>query len=703
MKKRVRFAAASTFAVLTALLASLAHGASIVAATPRGEVAQVRQVTIKFSEAVVPFGDPRLPDPLAITCQGAAPTGAGRWASDRVWLYDFREALPPGARCVAKVRGDWKPAAKPAAASGAAATAANASALTGATEFTFSTGGPAVVSMQPSGGSDIEEDQHFLVRLSGPAVEASVAAHAWCEVEGIGEHLPLHIVGGDVREQILKARHIDKAHALNMLVARCDRPLPNGAATRLVWGNGIAAAANPSVVTSIEQRYRYRVRVAFTAEFSCERESASAPCLPIRPMTVRFTAPVSREQAAQIRLVAANGQAQVPAKGLAPAPTSGSLAPVFDKDDKATEVSEISFPKPLAENATYSVVLPRDLKDNAGRVLANAASFPLKVATGSAPPIAKFAAAPFGVIELNADAMLPLTLRHVQPDLRAAAGAAGSASSPGGQVRDKRLTSDADILAWYAKVQKYHETALSAKELGYSPSTWFTTEADTDSKGRPIQRKVENMIATRELSLLANDADAKRLVLPQLEGGDPRPFEVIGIPLPTAGYHVVEIESLRLGQALLDKRAPMYVRTGVLVTNLGVHFKQGRENSLVWVTTLDRGKPVAGADVVVNDCYGKPLWSGRTDAKGLAIVARALGDASSFEHCPAEPGYFVSARSSGDVAFVFSNWQKGIESWRFNLPTGRGAEPDLRASTVFDRTLFRAGETVSMKHFIRVE
>jgi hypothetical protein len=33
----------------------------------------------------------------------------------------------------------------------------------------------------------------------------------------------------------------------------------------------------------------------------------------------------------------------------------------------------------------------------------------------------------------------------------------------------------------------------------------------------------------------------------------------------------------------------------------------------------------------------------------------------------------------------------------------RGAELDLRASTVFDRSLFRAGETVSMKHFVRVE
>ena len=691
MHKFIHFVNAS---VLAACL-PLAHAATIVAATPQGEVAQVRQVTIKFSEPVVPFGDPRLPDPFTVSCQGAAPAGTGRWSSDREWLYDFRESLPPGTRCVAKVRADWKPAAKPAAnaASAGAAAAAVAGALTGRTEFTFSTGGPAVVSMQPGGGSDIEEDQHFLLRLSGPAVEASVAANAWCEVEGIGERLPLHIVGGEVRAQILKARRIDKARAPNMLVARCDRPLPNDAAARLVWGKGIAAAVNPAIVTSIEQRFRYHVRAAFTAEFTCERERASAPCLPIRPMSVRFSAPVPRELAAQVRLAPASGDA---------------LAPVFDKDEKAAEVNEIAFPKPLAENTSYSVVMPSALKDSAGRVLANAASFPLKVATGSAPPIAKFAAAPFGIIERNADAMLPVTLRHVQPDLRsgaptAAASPPAAASAPTGHVRDKRLTGDADILAWYAKVQKYHETQLSAKELGWAPGTWFTTEDDTDAKGRPIRRKVERMVGTREVSLLAGEADAKALELPQLAGGDPRPFEVIGIPLTEPGYHVVEIESLRLGQSLLDKRAPMYVRTGVLVTNLGVHFKQGRENSVVWVTTLDRGKPLAGADVVVNDCYGKPLWSGRTDAKGLAVVDRALDDVSGAPHCPAETGYFVTARSAGDVAFVFSTWQKGIESWRFNVPTGRGTQPDLRATTVFDRTLFRAGETVSMKHFIRAE
>jgi uncharacterized protein YfaS (alpha-2-macroglobulin family) len=56
-----------------------------------------------------------------------------------------------------------------------------------------------------------------------------------------------------------------------------------------------------------------------------------------------------------------------------------------------------------------------------------------------------------------------------------------------------------------------------------------------------------------------------------------------------------------------------------------------------------------------------------------------------------------------DTSFVFSQWQKGIESWRFNQPTDFQPQPEVRAHTVFDRTLLRAGETVSMKHFVRTE
>lgn len=62
----------------------------------------------------------------------------------------------------------------------------------------------------------------------------------------------------------------------------------------------------------------------------------------------------------------------------------------------------------------------------------------------------------------------------------------------------------------------------------------------------------------------------------------------------------------------------MYVRTSALVTNLGVHFKLGRENAAAWVTSLDKGGFVAGAQVRVSDCEGRELAQGTTDAQGIA-------------------------------------------------------------------------------------
>ena len=48
-----------------------------------------------------------------------------------------------------------------------------------------------------------------------------------------------------------------------------------------------------------------------------------------------------------------------------------------------------------------------------------------------------------------------------------------------------------------------------------------------------------------------------------------------------------------------------------------------------------------------------------------------------------------------------SDWSQGIEPWRYQLPHGSGALPDILTHTIFDRPLFRAGETVNMKHVAR--
>ena len=103
-------------------------------------------------------------------------------------MYDFREPLPPGVRCDVKVRPDWKPASSADAGSAPKP-------LSGRDRVDLSA--PAARRSCPRNrgtGAQIEEDQHFLLTLTGPVDAATVAANSWCEVEGIGERLPVVVV-----------------------------------------------------------------------------------------------------------------------------------------------------------------------------------------------------------------------------------------------------------------------------------------------------------------------------------------------------------------------------------------------------------------------------------------------------------------------------------------------------------------------------
>ncbi|MFN8006003.1 MAG: MG2 domain-containing protein [Terriglobia bacterium] len=131
-------------------------------------------------------------------------------------------------------------------------------------------------------------------------------------------------------------------------------------------------------------------------------------------------------------------------------------------------------------------------------------------------------------------------------------------------------------------------------------------------------------------------------------------------------------------------------------------FPRGAESSSVWVTTLDKAKPVKEARVQIQDCQGTVLWAGPTDGNGIARVG-SLPRQNAIARCsyhPLDNGLLVSARLGNDLAFVHSSWNEGIESWRFQLPMSYNPSL-LAAHTIFDRTLFRAGETVHMKHLLR--
>ena len=654
---------ASAFLACTA-----AHALQISSVSPQGEVAQIRQVVIKFDEAAVNFGDPRAPAPASVSCSDAQSSkGNGRWTSEREWVFELEQDLPAGVRCSVAVNSGFQ--------------SASGRRITGASSYAFNSGGPFVKRIQPTPGQRIDEAQMFVLQLSGAADPATLAGNIWCNIEGLGERVPYRLVEGNVRAELLKSLGLTKAAAsdpLRIVVLQCNRRLSADARVSVVYGKGVAtpATSGTSVANSVEKRFDYQVRQPFSASFSCERENAQAACLPIMPISLRFSSPITRKMAQGIVL------------------KSGSitLKPTLEEGEADDAIQNVVFKAPLPEEAELRIELPSSFVDASGRTLRNADSFPLKTRTAGPPPLAKFAASSFGVIERFAEpgsdktatlALLPVSLRNVEQALPVKAFSVGQeARRQAGQISDLLVAGDAAIIEWYRKVQRANST-------------------DRES---------------RESPLLGKNVTTRALELPKPEGADAskgRPFEVVGVPL-SPGFHVVEIASQRLGAALLDEKLgkdrKMYVRTAALVTNLGVHFKLGRENSLAWVTTLDKAKVVAGAEVRVSDCSGKLIASGRTDAQG---VAKLSGIDSEAPPCPRvskyEDGnraYFVSARHTGadgvpDMAFTWSDWQKGIEPWRFNLRTSLQSESDSAAHTILDRSLFRAGETVGMKHVLR--
>lgn len=693
-------------ALALALAGSLSAAAGIPTFSPQGEVAQIRQARATFSEPMVRFGDPRLAAPFDIACAHPTPiTGTSRWVDDKTWVHDFARDLPPGVRCEFKLKPGLKTLA--------------GEAVTGTTEFRFGTGGPAIVRAYPQAGdySSVEEEQVFAFLLNGPAVPASIEKHGHCEVSGIGERIGLQGVSGPVREVILKAVKLVPQQA-RVATVRCARPFPSEARVEVVWGAGISTPSG--VATSAERRLTYRVRKPFAASFSCERVNSRADCLPIRPLRVEFSSPVPRRFAERIVLVAPDGkrqpvleasrgegQEQLISQGEGPL---RQFLLIFRRNkDEAPDnaVSSVQFNAPLPENARLRIELPKELRDDAGRVLANAEAFPLETKTGAAPALVKFPAATFGVLELNAEPALPVTVRQVEGDLKTQA-----VTLAPGAVRDLRVADDASIIEWLARVKRYDENQLPREQVERE----LRIKLPPPPKKREGDNEDPDGVQTRSLSLLNRESTARRLSLPGAGAAGPRPFEVVGIPLPQAGFHVVEIESPRLGAALLDRDAPMYVRTSVLVTNLGVHFKWGAVNSAVWVTTLDTARPVPDAQLQISDCRGEVVWKGRSDANGFALVEQEL-PRPPWGRCEGpdgagsgrEQGYFVSARATdaagrADMAFVWSTWSEGIEAWRFHIDGSEQAVTSAKLfHSVLDRTLLRAGQKVSMKHHARRE
>ena len=167
------------FSLLFPASAFAVGSASIIRFSPSGAVKDVRQVTARFSEAMVPLGDPHVTvSPFDIQC---AQPGTARWIDSFTWSYDFKRDLPGGVRCAFKLH----PGLKTLRGQPVAVTA----------PFSFDTGGPAILDSRPWNSNDsIDEQQAFVLILDTPADEASVVENTTFSVEGITERVGVSLV-----------------------------------------------------------------------------------------------------------------------------------------------------------------------------------------------------------------------------------------------------------------------------------------------------------------------------------------------------------------------------------------------------------------------------------------------------------------------------------------------------------------------------
>lgn len=518
--------------------------------------------------------------------------------------------------------------------------------ISGPRAFSFSTGGPAVLETLPYEGAGIDEQQVFIFQLDAEPALKTVLSNVWCSIEDVGERVGIDIIEGQPRGEFIdlfkKQRpYLTDISDSSIIALKCRQTLPNNKNIQIVWAKGVESLSG--VPTSQDQRLAFSVRRPFEAHLSCDRENRDAACIPMLPIDLNFTAPVPIEAARKI-VLRSYMRAYEP---VAPA-------------ENARFVHSVRFAGPFPPDMQFLMEVPADLTDDAGRRLSNSNKFPLSLSTDNYPPLAKFAA-DFGIIERDSP-LVPVTVRNIEAEIKAK-GLAIPAGAIVGNVsgRMQQIKDNEQIIKWY--------------------------RALINNKGDEYN--------TRAKSFLKSEPKAKSFPMPK-----PNPeqaMQVIGIPLTNPGFHVIELESRLLGKSLLGKNAPMYVSSAALVTNLAAHFKLGRESSLVWVTSLNTGTPVKDAAVTVHQCNGTKIWEGRTDINGIASINITLPPPA---ECGWPSGYFVFARTHDDMSFVHSQWNQGIESWRFGLPTGSYDGPTI-AHTIFDRSLLRAGDTIQMKHVIR--
>jgi hypothetical protein len=296
---------------------------------------------------------------------------------------------------------------------------------------------------------------------------------------------------------------------------------------------------------------------------------------------------------------------------------------------------------------------------------------------------------------------------------------AGFASQP--PARTYEVTVDANLRAadgqilgytWLGTVENWHQRPFTS--FGDGHGVWETgsgTVLPFYARNFKVVRQWAASIALRELmpTLVS--------LYPRFDASPPAPGveRTLGGPGDRIQSHGLDISGPLGGKptglvwAAVHESEPIprarpyresVVRASVVqVTNIGITVKDSPQNTLIFVTRLDTGAPVPGAKVSIVNLENEVFWSGSTGADGVVVAPETplRGEDNWWRFV-----FIVTAEKDGDVAYIGSDWNEGIQPWDFGLPFNlREASPLLRGTVFSDRGVYRLGEEVHLKAILR--
>ncbi|GDY22109.1 membrane protein [Verrucomicrobiota bacterium] len=141
-----------------------------------------------------------------------------------------------------------------------------------------------------------------------------------------------------------------------------------------------------------------------------------------------------------------------------------------------------------------------------------------------------------------------------------------------------------------------------------------------------------------------------------------------------------------------EPRARVGTQTLVQLTDLGLVWKRGQTETLVYVFSYATGRPVADATVRVLTDDNETVQEQTTDEQGLATLNAH------------DRGQWLIAEKDGDLhALSLDHHEHEFSLWGFNLPlaTNDAQKNNRRAFLFTDRPVYRPAETVHLKAIVR--